>query len=61
MSKKPARSRVALSVQETADALGIGLNSAYAGIKSGAIPSLRIGNRIIVPLEALTRKLQGAA
>jgi hypothetical protein len=41
--------------------LGIGINAAYAAIKSGEIPHLRIGDRIIVPVIALDKKLEGAA
>jgi excisionase family DNA binding protein len=58
---KEKEKRAVLTVQETADRLGIGINQAYAGIKSGVIPSLRIGKRIIVPKAALERKLEGAA
>ncbi|MCZ6708554.1 MAG: helix-turn-helix domain-containing protein [Chloroflexi bacterium] len=54
-----AASRV-LTVQETADALGISLNSAYEGIRRGDIPHLRIGRRIVVPMEALERLLATA-
>ena len=39
--------------------MGIGINSAYAGIKDGTIPSLRVGDRILVPCIALEKKLAG--
>jgi excisionase family DNA binding protein len=42
-----------LTIEETAKRLRIGLNSAYAGVKSGAIPVIRIGRRLLVPRAAL--------
>jgi excisionase family DNA binding protein len=42
-----------LTIEETAKRLRIGLNSAYAGVKSGDIPSIRIGRRLLVPRAAL--------
>ena len=49
-----------LTVEETAKFLGIGRNSAYEGIRTGEIPSVRIGKRILVPRAALERLLQVA-
>ncbi len=36
------------TVDEAAEALGVSRNSAYEGVKKGEIPSIRIGNRILV-------------
>jgi excisionase family DNA binding protein len=52
--------RAVLTVKEAADTLGIGINQAYDAIKSGQIPSLKIGKRIIIPRVALERKLESA-
>ncbi len=49
-----------LSVEETAKVLGIGRNSAYEGVRTGEIPSIRIGKRILVPRLALEQILKGA-
>jgi excisionase family DNA binding protein len=49
-----------ISVEEAAHRLGIGRNQAYQGAKSGEIPSIKIGKRILVPLAALDRMLAGA-
>ena len=49
-----------LSVEETAKVLGIGRNSAYEGVRTGEIPSIRIGKRILVPRLALERILENA-
>jgi excisionase family DNA binding protein len=48
-----------ISVKDAAKRLGIGINQAYEGAKSGEIPSIRIGNRILVPKAALERLLAG--
>ncbi|MGI9301516.1 MAG: helix-turn-helix domain-containing protein [Gammaproteobacteria bacterium] len=48
-----------LTVTEAARRLGIGRNQAYAGVKDGSIPSIRVGGRIIVPEPALNRLLSG--
>lgn len=46
-----------LTVTETAKVLGIGRASAYEAVRQGQIPSLRIGNRIVVPRAKLTELL----
>lgn len=50
--------RLTLSVAETADHLGIGRNRTYDLVKSGEIPSVRIGRTIRVPYEPLRRWLE---
>jgi excisionase family DNA binding protein len=49
-----------LTVPETARILGIGRHSAYVAVRTGAIPSLRIGKRILVPRQAVERMLAAA-
>ena len=46
-----------LTVPETARVLGIARNSAYLAVRTGAIPSLKIGRRILVPRHAVERML----
>ena len=36
------------TVDEAAEAAGVSRNSAYEGVKTGQIPSIRIGKRILV-------------
>lgn len=56
--KKAATERLVLTVQEVADALGIGISQAYDAIRSGQIPSIRINEkRLIVPRVALEKML----
>jgi excisionase family DNA binding protein len=49
-----------LTVKQTSKVLGLGLNQTYEAIRCGVIPSMRIGRRIIVPIAALDKKLEGA-
>ena len=51
--------KIILSVMETANLLGLSRNSTYQGVQSGAIPSIRVGKRILVPKAALDRMLEG--
>ena len=55
--------RVMLTVEQAADAHGIGRTTAFALIKSGELRSLRIGRLRRVPLDELqayTARLQAA-
>lgn len=53
---KPDES-LALSVEATAKILGLSRNSAYEAVRTGQIPRLRFGKRIIVPRAALNKLL----
>jgi len=53
--------RQTLTVMEAAKALGLGRNAAYEAAKRGDIPTIKIGGRILVPVAAFERMLQGAA
>ncbi len=45
------------TVDEAAKALGVSRNSAYEGVKTGQIPTIRIGKRILVLWGPFMRKL----
>ena len=47
-----------MQVGDVAVALGISRASAYEGVKTGDIPSIRIGRRFLVPTAAVRRLLQ---
>ena len=49
------------SIDDAAKELGIGRNAAYAAAKRGEIPTIRIGNRILVLREPLKRMLAGGS
>jgi excisionase family DNA binding protein len=57
--RKEEEAAVTLTVRETATHLRIGLSAAYAAVKTGEIPSIKIGKRILVPVAALERILNG--
>ena len=60
-AKAPEPEKLTLSVEEAARALGIGRGLAYEGVRTGAIPAVRIGNRLLVPRIALEQMLSNAA
>jgi len=49
-----------LSVEEAARILGIGRSAAYEHAKSGALPTIKLGRRVLVPKAAFEKLLQGA-
>ena len=54
--------RLTFTVEQTAKLLGIGRNLCYERVKTGEIPVIRIGRRLLVPRRALERLLdQGQA
>jgi len=51
--------RQTYTVDEAAKIIGIARVSAYAAVHSGAIPTIKIGKRLLVPKTALERLLNG--
>lgn len=49
-----------LTVEEAAKLLGVGRNTAYDAVRSGQLPTIRLGKRILVPQAALDRLLTEA-
>ena len=52
--------RLVVTVEEAARLLGISRGLAYGGVRQGTIPAVRIGRRLLVPVEALRRVLEQA-
>lgn len=52
-----ARERGAVTVEQAAALLGIGRTTAYDAARTGELPALRLGRRIVVPVPALLRML----
>ena len=50
--------RATYTIEEAAEILGIGRSSAYQAVRSGEIPTVRVGRRLLVPRAALERMLQ---
>ena len=51
--------RVTVSVDEAAGMLGISRTSAYEYIRTGHLPAIRMGRRLLVPLKAIDDLLDG--
>ena len=49
--------RLTITVEEAAKQLGIGRQLAYDKVKTGEIPVLKIGRRLLVPRAALEKLL----
>ena len=60
MANQPDIGRRTLTVPEAARVLGIGRSAAYEAVRTGEIPVVRIGKRILVPRVALDRLLETA-
>ncbi|MBA7550719.1 hypothetical protein ES705_43242 [subsurface metagenome] len=50
--------RLTLNIEETAKILGIGRNLCYDRVKTGEIPVIKIGRRLLVPRRALEKLLE---
>ena len=48
---------LSVSVEEAGRAIGVSRNVAYRGVKSGEIPSIKVGGRLVVPTGPLRRLL----
>jgi excisionase family DNA binding protein len=59
MSKKIGS--LTMTVLEAGKKLGIGRNLAYAAAKSGQIPAIKIGVRLLVPIAAFEAMLERAS
>ena len=46
-----------LTVRELSEVLNIGRSTAYEAVRSGQIPSVKIGRRLLIPIVALDRFL----
>lgn len=48
---------LAYTVEEAGKKIGLGRGAAYGAVRRGEIPSVRVGKRLFVPVEALERWL----
>jgi excisionase family DNA binding protein len=53
--------RMTLTIEEAAEELGISRGKGYDAAKSGEIPTIKIGRRLLVPRVALDRMLEGVS
>jgi len=56
-----AEGRRTLTVEEAARVLGVGRGTAYEAARVGTIPTVRVGRRLLVPVDALDRLLAAGA
>jgi excisionase family DNA binding protein len=49
--------RACYSAKEVADKLGVDIKSVYQGIKTGQIPSIKLGRRELIPAAPFDRML----
>jgi excisionase family DNA binding protein len=59
--KQPTGARLTIDIPEAARRLGIGKNQGYSAAQRGEIPTVRIGKRVVVPVAALERLLEGSS
>lgn len=59
MTSVPAERAPVLTVQEAADYLRISRGLAFAAVRDGSLPSVRIGRRILIPRRQLEALLAG--
>ena len=57
----PPQETLTCTVAEVARRLGLGINQTYEAVRRGDIPSIRLGRRLLIPLAALNRMLEGKA
>jgi excisionase family DNA binding protein len=48
-----------ITVEEAGRRLGVSRNTAYAAARDGTIPTIRLGHRLVVPIIALQKLLDG--
>ena len=59
--KAPADAPLLIGVRDAAKRLGVGRETAYSLARTGALPSVRIGRRILIPADALAKWVDAAA
>ena len=51
--------KLAISVEEAGRLLGLSRGSAYEAVMTGQLPAIRVGRRLLVPVERLKERLNG--
>ena len=53
--------RLTMTVEQAAAALGVSRGTAYQAVRTGQLPTVRIGRRVLVPTEGLRAFLREAS
>jgi excisionase family DNA binding protein len=53
--------RMTMTVEQAAAALGVSRGTAYEAVRTGQLPTIRIGRRVLVPIEGLQALLRTSA
>lgn len=61
MSRSTGDDRVTFTVDEAAQLLGISRSTAYECIRTGELPSVKFGRRVLVPRHRFQQMLDGEA
>ncbi|MEN8614664.1 helix-turn-helix domain-containing protein [Dehalogenimonas sp. THU2] len=59
LTKVQQGKRLCLTVPEAAEMLGISRNHAYELVRQNQLPSVKLGNRIVIPKIRLEKFLEG--
>jgi excisionase family DNA binding protein len=51
--------RMTYTVEEVAELLGLGRNTAYVAVRNGNIPAIKIGGRYVIPKSVIDKLLNG--
>ena len=55
--QESSSAKLAITIDEAAELLGIGRSLAYTAARDGSLPTVRIGRRLLVPVRKLERLL----
>jgi excisionase family DNA binding protein len=50
---------LALTPEEAGQVLRIGRSATYRALRSGSLPSIRVGRKFVIPRDVLRKKLEG--
>jgi excisionase family DNA binding protein len=56
-----SENRMTMTVEQAAEALGVSRGSAYEAVRTGQLPTVRLGRRVLVPIEGLRALLAAAS
>ena len=58
MTKSPENHCLTVTVEEAAELLGVSRTSAYEYVRTGKLPAVRLGRRLLIPKVVITALLE---